>query len=114
MPTCSASWMLRSVCSAYSTLQLRPSTSSGRSPAAPGQPDEAVGVLVLDRQGRLVQLNEAARKLLCVDPNSVILGHPVLTSQSGLWPLGTQSLTDELRPLIDKATAGERQTAELR
>jgi GAF domain-containing protein len=85
-----------------------------RQPAAPGQRDETVGELVLDRQGRLVQLNEAARKLLCVDPNSVILGHPVLTSQSGLWPLGTQSLTDELRPLIDKATSGERQSAELR
>jgi PAS domain-containing protein len=68
--------------------------------------DESVGVLVLDTHGRLVQLNDTARRLLCVDPNSVILGHPVLSSQSGLWPLGTQTLTDQLRPLIDDVTAG--------
>jgi PAS domain-containing protein len=65
------------------------------------------GVLVLDTQGRLVRLNQAARRLLCLDNTSLVLGHPVDRPQAGHWPLGTAALTEQLRPLVDRLKRGE-------
>jgi PAS domain-containing protein len=84
------------------------STAAAVTPA-----DTTVGVLVLDRRGRLVELNEAARRMLCSDANSVILGHPILQRQGRSWPLGTQTLTERLRPLLNNVASGATATTEL-
>src|SRR5438132_2796380 len=64
-------------------------------------------LLVLDSQGRLVRLNQAARRLLCVADATLILGHPVDQPQQGKWPLGTQAVTEQLLPIIDQLKHGE-------
>jgi putative methionine-R-sulfoxide reductase with GAF domain len=64
------------------------------------------GVLVIDHDGRLVRLNQAARSLLC-EGGSVILGLPLDRSQDGHWPLGTESVTDKLRPMIELLKRGQ-------
>jgi GAF domain len=80
--------------------------------------EPTIGELILDEQRRLVQLNDTARKRLCAGTTSVILGYPIFEPQQGRWPLGTQALTERLRPLLDgqvtevdvEDAAGERQT----
>ena len=69
--------------------------------------DISDAVLVLDGQGRLVRLNQAARHLLCLADATLILGHPVDQPQNGHWPLGTQAVTEQLRPIIDPLKHGE-------
>jgi PAS domain-containing protein len=64
-------------------------------------------LLVLDSQGRLVRLNQAARRLLCVADATLILGHPVDQPQQGKWPLGTQAVTEQLLPIIDQLKHGK-------
>jgi PAS domain-containing protein len=63
-------------------------------------------LLVVDDQGRLVRVNQAARKLLCAPDGSLILGHPLDRPQAGLWPLGTQALTRQLLPIVDQLRHG--------
>jgi PAS domain-containing protein len=63
-------------------------------------------MLVVDDQGRLVRVNHAARKLLCLTDGSLILGQPVHEPQAGLWPLGTQTLTQQLVPILDQLRQG--------
>jgi GAF domain-containing protein len=65
------------------------------------------GLLVLDDQARLVRLNQAARRLLCLADTTLILGHPVDRPQEGRWPLGTQAVTQQLLPIIDGLKQGE-------
>jgi PAS domain-containing protein len=81
--------------------------------AGAGNPDlEAIlasmadALLVLDHQGHLVRLNQAARNLLCPDEGTLILGYPVDRPQDGRWPLGTQALTEQLQPVIDQLKRG--------
>jgi len=64
-------------------------------------------LLVLDGQGRLVRLNQAARRLLCLADTTVILGYPVDQPQQGKWPLGTHTVTEQLQPLIDGLKHGK-------
>jgi PAS domain-containing protein len=73
----------------------------------------AVGVLVLDGERRLMRLNQAARRILCMDEAHVIFGHPVDQPQAGQWPLGTRQLTDHLRPLLDGLDSGPGATREV-
>ena len=63
-------------------------------------------LLVVDDQGRLVRVNQAARNLLCAPDGSLILGHPLDRPQAGLWPLGTQALTSQLLPIVDQLRRG--------
>jgi GAF domain-containing protein len=63
-------------------------------------------VLVLDDQGRLIRLNQAARTLLCLANASLILGHPVDRPHAGHWPLGTPAVTRQLQPVIDQLKRG--------
>jgi len=63
-------------------------------------------LLVVDDQGRLVRVNQAARQLLCPPDGSLILGQPLDRPQAGLWPLGTQALTRQLLPIVDQLRHG--------
>lgn len=71
-------------------------------------------LLVVDIQGRLVRINQAARKLLCPSDGSVILGHPLDLPQDGLWPLGTRSLTRQITPIVDQLKRGIAPDDEIR
>ena len=63
-------------------------------------------LLVVDDQGRLVRVNQAARKLLCPPDGSLILGHPLDRPQAGVWPLGAQALTRQLVPIVEQLRQG--------
>jgi PAS domain-containing protein len=71
-------------------------------------------LLVLDDEGRLVRLNQAARQMLCLADAALILGHPVDRPQAGHWPLGTQDLTQQLQPIIDRLRQGDAPAEEVR
>jgi transcriptional regulator of acetoin/glycerol metabolism len=70
-------------------------------------------VLVLDHEGRLVRLNQAARLLLSAVRGSVIFGHPVDCPQADRWPLGTRALTQQLRPIVDQLRRGAAPNEEI-
>jgi PAS domain-containing protein len=70
-------------------------------------------LLVLDDQGRLVRLNQAARLLLCPTDGTVILGQPVDRPQEGRWPLGTQTLTEQVMPIINQLKRGDAPAEEV-
>jgi PAS domain-containing protein len=70
-------------------------------------------LLVLDEQSRLVRLNQAARRLLCLTDGTLILGHPVDRPQADHWPLGTRELTDQLRPVVDQLRRGDEPHGEV-
>ncbi len=59
-------------------------------------------LVVLDTDGRAVRLNQAARRLL----GQVILGYPVDRPQADNWPLGSEALTAQLRPVVDQLRRG--------
>jgi putative methionine-R-sulfoxide reductase with GAF domain len=56
--------------------------------------------LVLDNEGRLVGLNQAARNLLSLQEHSVLFGFPIDQPQAGHWPLGSALLTEALSPIL--------------
>ncbi|MDQ6671757.1 MAG: ATP-binding protein [Chloroflexota bacterium] len=64
-------------------------------------------LLVVDNAGRLVRLNLAARKLLCVDATSIVLGQPLDREQWGQWPLGGREVAETLAPMIDVLQRGK-------
>jgi PAS domain-containing protein len=70
-------------------------------------------LLVLDDQGCLVRLNQAARKMLCPADCTLILGHPVDQPQHGRWPLGTQALTEQLVPIVEELKRGNAPAEEV-
>jgi PAS domain-containing protein len=70
-------------------------------------------LLVLDDQGCLVRLNQAARKMLCLADSTLILGHPVDQPQQGRWPLGTQALTEQLVPIVEQLKRGDAPAEEV-
>jgi hypothetical protein len=63
--------------------------------------------LALDRAGRLVRMNQAARSLLALDHHSVVFGFPIGLPQAGNWPLGSSKLAEALRPMLDRFQRGE-------
>jgi len=66
-------------------------------------------LLVLDVEGRLVRVNQAARRLL----SSVILGQPVDSPQADHWPLGTRALTEALLPIVNQLKRGKAPQSEI-
>jgi PAS domain-containing protein len=97
----------------------RRGTDSGRDSLPPASDLEAIlasmvdALLVLDDQGRLVRLNQAARRLLCPADASLILGYPVDRPQEGRWPLGTPGVTQQLLPIIDRLKHGDAPSEEV-
>jgi len=64
-------------------------------------------LLIIDAGGRIVRLNRTARKLLCADETSVVLGQPLDREQWGQWPLGARVVAEALEPVIDALRRGE-------
>jgi PAS domain S-box-containing protein len=67
----------------------------------------ADALLVVDADGRIVRLNHAARKLLCVENTSIVFGQPLDREQWGQWPLGAQEVAETLAPMIDVLRRGQ-------
>ena len=67
----------------------------------------ADGVLVLDSHLRIVQLNASARSLLSLREDGLILGYPADRPQDGQWPLGSQTVTQAIMPLLQALMRGE-------
>jgi PAS domain S-box-containing protein len=70
----------------------------------------ADALLVVDADGRIVRLNHAARKLLCVESTSIVFGQPLDREQWGQWPLGAQEVAETLAPMIDVLRRGQAPT----
>ncbi|MDQ6671741.1 MAG: ATP-binding protein [Chloroflexota bacterium] len=64
-------------------------------------------LIVVDADGRLVRLNHAARKLLCVENTSIVFGQPLDREKWGQWPLGAQEVAETLAPMIDVLRKGQ-------
>ncbi|HLZ28706.1 MAG TPA: ATP-binding protein [Chloroflexota bacterium] len=67
----------------------------------------ADALLVVDAAGRIVRLNHAARKLLCVENTSIVFGQPLDREQWGQWPLGAQEVAETLAPMIEVLRRGQ-------
>ena len=67
----------------------------------------ADALLVVDADGRIVRLNQAARNLLCVENTSIVFGQPLDREQWGQWPLGAQEVAETLAPMIDVLRRGQ-------
>jgi signal transduction histidine kinase len=67
----------------------------------------ADALLVVDAEGRIVRLNHAARKLLCVENTSIVFGQPLDREQWGQWPLGAQEVAETLAPMIGVLRKGQ-------
>ena len=67
----------------------------------------ADALLVVDAAGRIVRLNHAARKLLCVENTSIVFGQPLDRELWGQWPLGAQEVAETLAPMIDVLRRGQ-------
>lgn len=63
-------------------------------------------LVVLDKESRVVRVNQAAREMLCTDGCGLIFGQPVDQPQADQWPLGTRKLTEQLRPVVDQLRHG--------
>lgn len=67
----------------------------------------ADALLVVDAAGRIVRMNQAARKLLCVENTSIVFGQPLDREQWGQWPLGAHEVAETLAPMIDVLRSGQ-------
>jgi transcriptional regulator with GAF, ATPase, and Fis domain len=65
----------------------------------------ADALLVVDAEGRIVRLNHAARKLLCVENTSIVFGQPLDRSLWGQWPLGDVASAPRGNRLLGRAPA---------
>jgi len=65
------------------------------------------GLLVLDRDGRIVSLNPPARASFGSMGDGVILGQRLDSQQWGKWPLGARALAEALSPVLDALVRGE-------
>jgi signal transduction histidine kinase len=65
------------------------------------------GLLVLDRDGRIVSLNPPARANFGSVGDGIILGQRLDRQQWGKWPLGAHALAEALSPVLDALMRGE-------
>lgn len=67
----------------------------------------ADALVITDAAGAIVRLNEAARTLLGLGSDGIILGQPLDRERWGQWPLGGQAVAEALRPIIEALRRGE-------
>jgi signal transduction histidine kinase len=65
------------------------------------------GLLVLDRDGRIVSLNPPARAMFGQLGDGVVLGQRLDREQWGKWPLGAQAVAEALAPVLEALARGE-------
>jgi PAS domain S-box-containing protein len=63
-------------------------------------------LLIVDARGSIVQLNRAARELLCLDSASIVLGQPLEQQRLELWPQTAREIAGVLVPVVDALRAG--------
>jgi signal transduction histidine kinase len=63
-------------------------------------------LLVVDARGAIVQLNWAARELLCVDSASLVFGQPLEQQRLERWPVTAREIAAALAPVIDALRSG--------
>ena len=63
-------------------------------------------LLIIDARGAIVQLNRAARELLCLDSASLVLGQPLEQQRVEQWPETAREITAALAPTIDALRLG--------
>jgi two-component system phosphate regulon sensor histidine kinase PhoR len=67
----------------------------------------ADALVILDRDGRIVRINQSAREQLCPGDNSVVLGLPLDSQRWDRWPDGPRAIAAALRPAVDALRRGE-------
>jgi signal transduction histidine kinase len=67
----------------------------------------ADALLILDRDGRIVRINRAAREQLCPGENSVVLGLPLDSERWDSWPAGPRAIAAALSPAVEALRRGE-------
>ncbi len=65
------------------------------------------GLLVLDRDGRIVSLNPPARAMFGSLGGGIVLGQRLDCQQWGNWPLGAKAVAEALAPVLDGLARGE-------
>lgn len=63
-------------------------------------------LLIVDARGAIVQLNRAARELLCLDNTSLVLGQPLEQQRLEQWPVTAREIAAALVPVIDALRSG--------
>jgi two-component system phosphate regulon sensor histidine kinase PhoR len=63
-------------------------------------------LLIVDARGAIVQLNRAARELLCLDSASLVFGQPFERQRLEQWPVTAREIAAALVPVIDALRSG--------
>jgi len=63
-------------------------------------------LLIVDARGAIVQLNRAARELLCLESASLVLGQPLEQQRVDQWPETAREIAAALAPTIDALRSG--------
>jgi PAS domain S-box-containing protein len=63
-------------------------------------------LLIVDARGAIVQLNSAARELLCLDSASLVFGQPLEQQRLEQWPATAREIAAALVPVIDALRSG--------
>src|SRR6266850_2080883 len=63
-------------------------------------------LLIVDARGAIVQLNRAARELLCLDSASLVFGQPLEQQRLEQWPVTAREIAAALVPVIDALRSG--------
>jgi PAS domain S-box-containing protein len=67
-------------------------------------------LLIVDARGAIVQLNRAARELLCLDSASLVFGQPLEQQRLEQWPVTAREIAAALVPVIDALRSGKSVT----
>src|SRR5467141_3219265 len=63
-------------------------------------------LLIVDARGAIVQMNRAARELLCLDSASLVFGQPLEQQRLEQWPATARAIAQALVPVIDALRSG--------
>src|SRR6266850_1427107 len=63
-------------------------------------------LLIVDARGAIVQLNRAARELLCLDSASLVFGQPLEQQRLEQWPVTAREIAAALAPIIEALRSG--------